>query len=243
VLARLSPLTSWSAEPVQLAAIALGVAVFLLRRRGRTLLVWLAIMLAVVAAASPLAAYGEQRSFAVHMAQHLLFGDLVPLALVLGVGDAGRRVPRLLLVAALPLWAVDLYAWHVPGVYEAALHHPQLHALQHVALFAIGTLFWAAVLGPRLGIGTRLLDVLVMMLAGLTLASIFLWWPRVLYSTYRHAGEFAGLSPLTDQRVGGGLMLIEGTVLALSVAGWLILQLLREEPELSGVAEGASPSP
>ena len=34
-------------------------------------------------------------------------------------------------LVALPIWAVDLYVWHIPFLYDAALHHDAVHALEH----------------------------------------------------------------------------------------------------------------
>jgi putative membrane protein len=195
-------------------------------------------VLLLVAVFSPLASWGEHRSFAAHMAQHLLLGDLAPLALAIAV--AGRVSMHPALSAAA--WAANLSAWHIPALYEAALHHESVHLLQHVTLFAAGALLWSAVLSPRWGVPARLGAVAGMMLVSLGLSSVLLWWPHVVYSTYRHAHTLSGISPLPDQRVGGGLMLLEGSLVAFAVAGWLILQLLREQP-VSRAAEDASPSP
>jgi putative membrane protein len=204
----------------------------------RRILYATAFLLVAVAYLSPLADWGEHRSFAAHMAQHLLVGDLAPLALVLARAD---RIPRLALMLALPIWIVNLVFWHIPRIYEGALYHGLVHELQHVALFVAGILLWTAILTDVLSLGARLAVVVGMMLAGLALSSVFLWWPRVLYSTYAHGGGFAGMSPLTDQRTGGGLMQLEGMVVAFAAAGWLIYQLLREN--VTSAPEGVSPSP
>jgi cytochrome c oxidase assembly factor CtaG len=205
---------------------------------GRRVLLACGLALVVAAQVSPLADWGEHRSFTAHMAQHLLVGDLAPLALVIATA---RSFGRAAAVLALPLWMANLAVWHVPVAYEAALHHRWLHPVQHAALLAAGALLWAAILGETLRLGARIGFVAGMMLFGLALSSVFLWWPRVLYPTYAHAGGFAGMSPLTDQRAGGGLMLLEGSIVAVAAAGWLILQLFREP--VRPVAEGASPSP
>jgi len=193
----------------------------------------------VAAEVSPLRSWGEHRSFFAHMAQHLLLGDLAPLLLVLATRP---RIPRTVALAALPVWIGNLAFWHVPVVYEAALHHGWLHLIQHLALFGAGALVWTAVAAETLRLGARIGIVAAMMVFGLALSSLFVWWPRVLYSTYAHAGGFAGMSPLTDQRAGGGLMLLEGSLVAVAAAGWLILQLFRAEP-VTRAAEGVSPSP
>ena len=198
----------------------------------------LGLALLLVAVLSPLASWGEHRSFAAHMAQHLLLGDLAPLAFA--VAFAGR--PSLHPAFALAAWAANLVVWHVPFVYEGALHHGPFHVLQHVALFGAGALLWRAVLSRRRSVAARLGAIGGMMLVSLGLSTVLLWWPRVAYSTYRHAHTLGGISTLSDQRLGGGLMLLEGSAVAFSVAGWLILQLLRENA-LTARAGDASPSP
>src|SRR5919201_1513377 len=110
----------------------------------RPLLAGLAAVLVVGAHVSPLSHWADTRSFAAHMAQHLLLGDLAPLALVLGLRClylCRALSPKV----TFPAWLANLYVWHVPVVYEAALHHVGVHALQHVALFAGGLLLWAPV--------------------------------------------------------------------------------------------------
>jgi putative membrane protein len=192
---------------------------------SRKVLAAFGITLLLLAVFSPLAAWGEQRSFAAHMAQHLLLGDLAPLVLAIALGGAVSVHP----LVALAAWAANLVAWHVPVVYEAALHHDAVHLLQHVALFAGGLLLWTSVFSPRWSVAVRLGAVAGMMLVSLGLSTVLLWWPRLLYSTYRDAHTPAGISPLSDQRLGGGLMLLEGSLVAFAVAGWLILQLLGDE--------------
>src|ERR1700724_1602721 len=69
-----------------------------------------------------------------HMVEHLLLGDLGALLIVLGltapllapllrvgVFDRLRRLSHP--AVAFPLWAADLYVWHLPTLYEAALRH------------------------------------------------------------------------------------------------------------------------
>jgi putative membrane protein len=208
------------------------------RSAQRALLV-ATFLLLTAAYLSPLADWGEHRSFAAHMGQHLLIGDLAALTLVLS-GAAGG-LPRLALVLALPVWLANLAFWHSPALYEGALHHFAVHEVQHAALWVAGILLWSAILSGVLPLGARFGILVGMMLGGLAVSSVFLWWPRVLYPTYAHAHELAGMSALTDQRVGGGLMLLEGMVVGLSAAGWLIVQALREDVPVA--PEGASPSP
>ena len=199
----------------------------------------IAAALVIGAQVSPLAHWADTSSFAAHMAQHLLIGDLAPLALVLGAGRVVRRVVSPALT--LPFWIANLVVWHTPVVYEAALHHEAVHAAQHIALFDAGVLLWTPIfeLAPApswFGDGTRLVYLLLTMFTGVVIGAIFLWWPHTIYSTYAHAHGFAGLSPHGDQRAGGGLMLLEGTVVMFGVAGWLVWRITSV-----GAAEPQSP--
>ena len=207
------------------------------RRRGsidaaRAVSFGVGIALLLVSVLAPL-----EHSFAAHMAQHLLLGDLAPLFCVLGLSGPLLR-PALALrpvrslrvlahpLAALPLWAVDLSVWHLTPVFDAALRHEALHALQHVMFFTCGALLWSALLellpGPRwFRTPQRLAYLGVMWLVSLVLSQVFLWssHPYYLYPS------------LDDQRTGGGIMLIEGSVVMLSVLVWLLWRALRSAPE------------
>ena len=89
----------------------------------------------------------------VHMIEHLLLGDIASLLIVLGL-TGPLLVPILRIrffdrlrvlsnpLIAFPLWAVDLYLWHLPVFYQAALRHSGLHALQHVMFLGFGINMW-----------------------------------------------------------------------------------------------------
>src|ERR687895_2365980 len=139
-----SLLTSWAVDPLQLAPIA--IVAFAYWRRGRTLalrgtplpgwrraLFWTSVALVLLALASPIDAYGEEL-FAFHMIQHVLLGDLAALCFVASLTGPMLRpvlslkpIERLRVLAhpfvALPLWALNLYLWHLPVLYEGALRH------------------------------------------------------------------------------------------------------------------------
>jgi putative membrane protein len=240
---------------LQLGATALLAALYAarvvrVRRRGREVRARraaafaLGIALLVTAFASPLERLGEERLFSAHMAQHLLLGDLAPLFVVLGLDGpllrpllAVRAVRRLRSLAhplvALPLWAVNLCAWHVTPLYDAALDHDAVHALQHGLFFVCGALLWAALLEPLPGpawftAGRKVLYVGAMWLVSLALSQVFIWSGHAYYSRYVNAPRTWGLSPLADQRAGGGVMLVEGTLVMLGVLVWLLLRAFRE---------------
>jgi putative membrane protein len=250
-----SLLTSWAFDPLQLAPVALaalayGLRVRTLRRRGTPPPSWrvavfsLGIALLVLAFASPIAAIGERELFSFHMLQHVVLGDLAALFLVLGLTGPMLRpvlalpvVGRLRVLAhplvALPLWAANLYLWHLPVLYEGALRHDALHALEHACFLGFGMLMWAAVVevvpGPAwFGTGWKLAYVVVVRLLETVLGNIFFWSGEPVYDTYARTERIWGISPLADQGYAGGIMMVEGSLVTIAALAWLFLRLARE---------------
>ena len=174
-------------------------------------------------------------SFSAHMAQHLLLGDLGAILVVLGLSGpllrpllSFRAVRRLRALAhpaaALPLWAANLYLWHLPPLFDAALEHEPLHGLQHACFFTAGLLLWAAVLEPLrgpswFGAGWKAFFVVLVGAAAAVLANVFIWSAAPVYDHYH--------SP-TDQRAGGAIMLLEGIAVTLTAFAWFFLRWMRE---------------
>ena len=250
-----SPLTSWSLDPLQLAPIAL-VGLFYarrvrrLRRRGvdvprwRTALFATGVGLLVLALASPIEAIGQEELFTFHMVQHVLIGDLAPLALLAGLtGPILRPVLALPLVerlrvlahplVAFPLWALNLALWHLPVAYQGALRHDSVHALEHLCFFAAGVLMWAPVLetlpAPAwFGSGAKMGYVAAVRLYETAIANVFLWAGAVLYPYYARGEELWGVSPEGDQALAGAVMMIVGSLVTMAALAWLFLRLARE---------------
>src|SRR3954466_4432974 len=185
--------------------------------------------------------------FAAHMAKHLLIADLGSLLLVLGLTAPVlapilriKAFDRLRVLAnplvAFPLWALDLYLWHVPALHEAAVRHGGVHALQHMAFVVFGANMWMALLGPLpkpawFGNLARLVYVIAVRLTGAVLGNVFVFGGHVFYGVYA-AGERAhGISPGADQNAAGAIMMIEGSLLTLGLFAWLFARTAREGEE------------
>src|SRR5919107_924397 len=185
--------------------------------------------------------------FAAHMPEHLLIADLGALLLVLGLTAPVlapvlriRAFDRLRILAhplvAFPLWAIDLYLWHVPVLHEAAVRHAGVHAFQHMSFIVFGANMWMALLGPLpkpawFGNFARLVYVIAVRLTGAVLGNVFVFGGHVFYGVYA-AGERAhGLSPGADQNAAGAIMMVEGSLLTLALFAWLFARSAREGEE------------
>jgi putative membrane protein len=253
VTADLSPLTSWSFEPLQLVPVLLVGLLYArraltLRRRGTPVPVWrigmfaLGLALLVLALASPISVLGEERLFSFHMLQHVLLGDLAPLALLLGLTGPILRpvlapVHRLRVLAnplvALPLWAANLYVWHLPTLYEAAVRHDAVHALEHACFFAGGTIMWLPVLetlpAPEwFGTAWKFGYIAAVRVIETVLGNVFIWAGHPFYRVYEDAPRQWGISPLHDQGLAGTVMMIEGSLVTIAALAWLFLRLAAE---------------
>jgi len=236
--------------PVALAALAYALRVRTLRRRGtpppawRVLLFALGIALLVAAFASPIAAIGERELFSFHMLQHVLIGDLAPLSLLAGLSGpllrpllALRPVERLRVLAhpavALPIWGANLYLWHLPLLYEAAVANSAVHALEHLCFFTAGVIVWLPVLetlpAPEwFGTGPKLAYIGAVRVVETVLGNVFVWSGAVFYGVYARGQELWGVSPLRDQGLAGAVMMIEGSIVTVVALAWLFLRLARE---------------
>ncbi|MEO5576640.1 MAG: cytochrome c oxidase assembly protein [Gaiellaceae bacterium] len=248
-------LTDWTLDPLQLAPVALAALAYwlrarTLRRRGTPMPGWrialfvTGIVLLLLALASPIAAIGEEELFSFHMIQHVLIGDLAPLCLLGGLNGpmlrpllALRPVERLRVVAnpllALPIWAANLYVWHVPFLYEAAVEHSAVHALEHVSFFNAGIVVWLPVLetlpAPEwFGTGPKLAYIAVVRLVETLLGNVFVWSGAVFYGVYDRGDELWGISPAADQGLAGAVMMIEGSLVTIVALTWLFLRMAKE---------------
>ncbi len=247
--------TTWSFEPLQLVPLALGVVLYAKRartlaRRGTPVAWWrpalfgLGIALVAVSLVSPIATLGEQESFAFHMVQHLLLGDLAPLCVVAGLtGPILRpilsvraiRALRFLTypLVALPIWTVNLFAWHLPTLWEAALRHQFVHALEHVCFFTAGAIMWAAVVevlpGPEwFGTAAKMGYIAIVRVVSTILGNVLVWAGTPFYGLYEGAHRPWHLSASADQGIAGGIMMVEGSLVTIGALAWLFLRLARE---------------
>jgi putative membrane protein len=192
----------------------------------------------------------------VHMIEHLLLGDIAALLIVLGLtGPLLAPVLRIRLfdrlralshpAIAFPLWAIDLYGWHVPVLYEAALRHSGVHALEHAMFLGFGINMWMCLFGPLptpswFGNLGKLIYIVAVRLAGTVLGNIFLWSGTVFYPYYLKGEAHFHISPLADQSIAGAIMMVEESILTLGLFCWLFLRTARESEERQELLDYAS---
>jgi len=182
-----------------------------------------------------------------HMAEHLLIGDFAALLIVLGfTGPLLAPVLRIRWlgwlrvfthpVVAVTAWGVNFYLWHIPALYQAALRHDALHALEHATFLGFGIAVWMGLLGPLpkpqwFGNGARLVYIIVVRLIGTVLANAMIFSGTVFYPYYRAGDAHWHISSMADQISAAGLMMVEESVLTICLFCWLFLKVAREGEE------------
>ena len=247
--------SSWSFEPTVLLGIALvaGGYTALFRRcvdEGDVVPWWrpaaftAGIMVLFLALSSPLDLAADSYLLLMHMAQHALLATVAPPLLILGLTPgmartfSGLPVVRWLLMAAFPLAAAFLFIanmwfWHIPPIYDAALDILAVHVVMHICFIATGLLFWWPVIQDwppivRMPIAGKMLYLLVTGFPMGLLAALFFASPDVLYSEYETGPSLWGISPLTDQQVAGLVMGIVGETASFIAFTYLFLRLMEE---------------
>lgn len=253
-------------EPLQLLPPLAALGAYALRARtlaregrpvptARSACFALGIALIIAGLTTPVAHIADELVFA-HMAQHLLMADLGALFLVLGLTGPllqpllATRLAHNLRVLAHPvvafgLWALDLFVWHLPALYEASVTSAPVHALQHTTFVFFGIGMWLALLGPLpqpewFGNGAKLLYIVGVRLTGALLANIFIWSESVFYPVYRSGQAEWGVSALEDQGIAGTIMMLEGSIVTVVLLGWLFLKTARESEERQKLVEFAT---
>lgn len=212
---------------------------------------WAVIALALV---SPLHALGGVL-FSAHMAQHELLISVGAPLLIVGrplipflwalppawrktTGAASKQAavragwgiltrPS----TAFGLHAVALWAWHLPGPYQATVHSELMHTLQHLSFVVTALLFWWTVFASRsaaIGQGGAIFYLFATALQTGALGALLTFAPTLWYPAYAGTAAAWGLGPLEDQQLGGLIMWIPGSLPYLVAGLILFLRWLKE---------------
>jgi cytochrome c oxidase assembly factor CtaG len=169
-----------------------------------------------------------------HMAQHVLMADIAVPLMLIGIRNpvlqfflprpileplARRRALRAFFrrlrnpAAAIGLYTLVLYGWHLGPAFTAALENQFVHALQHQSFIAFSALAWWPLVEPN---RRRMPGELwkIPYIVGVRLPTMFLGMAFVVAQTPFYSGFYGtaeragGLSALGDQQLGGAIMMV-----------------------------------
>lgn len=193
--------------------------------------------------------------FSAHMAQHELLMLIAAPLMVLGrpfltllrIAPGIARFARLGdrvtgPVTVLILHAVVLWMWHIPALFEAALHDETVHVIQHLGFFVTAALFWYALIHGRygrLGYGVGVLYVFATAMHTQILGALLTFGTRVWYPTHAARTAAAGVNAIEDQQLAGVVMWIPFGVVFLFVGLALFAAWLGEAERRMAITEAS----
>ncbi|MFM8792317.1 MAG: cytochrome c oxidase assembly protein [Solirubrobacterales bacterium] len=179
-----------------------------------------------------------------HMVEHLMIGDIASLLIVLGLTRSILQpilalplIGRLQVLAnplvAYPLWAANLFIWHIPGLYDAAWGSSLTHGIEHAMFLGFGILMWMPVFGPLpvptwFGPGWKVIYVVAVRFTAAILGTVLMWTLVPLDANYAAGQAKWGLTAIADQSIAGVIMMIEGTFLIFGVLAWTFFESARQ---------------
>jgi putative membrane protein len=240
-----------------------------LGRVALTLLGFAALTFSLVGPADALA----EDQFFLHMIQHLLL-TLVAAPLMLAAspvaaylwslpsnirytvaGSLGRRGRTSWLMrkltfpkVAITVYILTMYVWHLPTMYEAAIHHESLHYLEHLMFFGAAVLFWWPIAGPApvrsmLTYPQRLLYLIVALTPSAALGAWLTLVDTTLYTHYESTPIHWGLEAKEDQSLGGLIMWVPGNFVLVGAATVLFFKWYESESRDSRYKRKVNPGP
>lgn len=210
---------------------------------GRLALFMGSMLCVFVALISPVDALATDTMF-VHMFQHVLLLDGLPILLILSLTKGllrpvTRRVTTIEARAGIfahPAFAAFFYIammglWHVPRMYDLALAHGQIHILEHVCFIVAGLLYWWHLLSPiraRMalgGMGPIVYMSVTKFFVGV-LGIILAFSTHSLYAWYQDHPHYWGLTARVDQNLAGVLMALEQSVIMGIALVYIVYRML-----------------
>ena len=228
-LVALGALYEWGARRVRAGARAAGADVPVLRT-GQRVAFFSALLVIFASLNGPLHDLSDYYLFSAHMVQHLLLSLAMPPLLLAGTpgwllrplldqpglrGFARAVTPP---VRCFIIFNVVIAAWHLPPLYNTAMAYHPVHIVQHLTFMVASVLMWWPFLSPlpelpRLAYPGQMLYCFLMVIPMSIVAIYIAMADHVLYPAYSMAPRLWGITPLSDQQIGGLIMWVPGGLL------------------------------
>lgn len=177
---------------------------------------------------SPLCALGSAL-FSFRVAHHMILAlVLAPiLAAATGIFQSRRQFS---LALTTTLQVTVFWAWHVPGLYEAALGSHAAFWTMEASITGFSLLWWSALRrASPLAASASLLTTMVQM--GL-LGALIVFAGRPLYAPHLLTTAAWSLTPIDDQQIAGLLMWVVGGGVNIALVAVLLYRALAPAPAL-----------
>jgi len=222
----------WNLDPVLIFALIVLTAggLAILRERPARLAFLAAMAGLFILVVSPLCALGVALASA-RIGHHVALTVVVAPLLAFAMPMALRRILAQFAIPALVLHTAAFWAWHHPVLYDTALVSPLAYWAMQLSLLITAVAVWGAALSARLTTSLGLLLGTSMQMGFLAAILVFAGDP--IYAGHLTTTASFGLSPLTDQQLGGLLMWVPASLPYIALAMVRLARSLRPSEALS----------
>jgi cytochrome c oxidase assembly factor CtaG len=216
---------------VLVPALALVYAVYVRPRGARAAAAYGGLLLIFAAFVTPLQQWATHTFLWSHLLQNVVLAEWAPALLVLGVPPDKLRGVRIPMLPALAVWLATYFAWHLPWVYDYALHrqHTLLHLEHFMYLVAGVALWWPVIRDDAQSSGVKALYLFAAFVLASPIGLLLALIPSPIYSFYEHAPRTWGPRPLADQQIAGVTMALEQAAVFFAVFALYLTRFLQEE--------------
>lgn len=122
---------------------------------------------------------------------------------------------------ATALFVASLYVWQWPPFHDRALLDDGVHYVMHITMLAAGLLYFWRVFDRRpppkgASFGVRLMMLWIGVLVNIPIGAFTSFKTQELYPAYDTVGRLFGLSPMSDERLGGFIMWVPASMMMLA---------------------------
>ena len=188
------------------------------------------ILIILLSLVSPLHILSDTYLFSAHMVQHILITIVAPPLLISGIPSwviqpilcKNKITIGLFKILLHPLIAFLTFnfifaLWHIPQLYDASVRFHGIHVFEHISFMLSALMMWWPLMSnikeiPRLSYPMQIIYLVSLSIAQIIVFALITFSSYPIYEWYVDAPRIWGVSPLTDQQIGGIIMKV-GTAL------------------------------
>ena len=210
--------------------LAAGYVAWVRPRRQQALLAGAALVLIFAFFVSPIQEWATHTFLWAHLLQNVVLAEWAPALLVLAVPHQKAKQIRIPMLPALLVWLITYFVWHLPWLYDVALHHQHslLH-VEHLTYLIAGIGLWWPVIHGEASPGAKAVYLAAAFVFSSPIGLLLALIPRAIYPFYVHAPRTWGPSPLADQQIAGVTMAVEQAAWLFAGFAYYLHRFLQEE--------------
>lgn len=169
--------------------------------------------------------------FSARVGHHVLLAMVMAPMLALALPAPSLR--RLPILPPLAVSSAILWFWHVPDFYVSAFISPALYWSMQASLLAGFAWFWRGLIWSEAPMAVGVAALSSAMQMGL-LGALLVFAPQPLYAPHLVTTPAYGLSPLSDQQLGGLIMWVPANLPLMALVLWRLAGALGSGREARG---------